>query len=239
MLADDVLERHEALVADGDEAVEDRRHLDPGEVLGAGLGVADDDREVERQPGDVGERVGRVDGQRGEDGEDPVLEELLAELLLVAVELGPAQELDAVPAERRAAGPNRARAWRSISSRLLGPDRLEHARAASGPLAARTATPAAIRRLRPATRTMKNSSRLLAKIARKRARSSSGRSGSSASSRTRWLKRSQESSRSMNRSSYFSTRRDRLGVGHVGRLDVEGVGGVPERLGHRALVHRG
>ena len=42
------------------------------------------------------------------------------------------------------------------------------------PEAARTATPAAIRRLRPATRTMKNSSRLLAKIARKRVRSSSG-----------------------------------------------------------------
>ena len=45
------------------------------------------------------------------------------------------------------------------------------------PEAARTATPAAIRRLRPATRTMKNSSRLLAKIAAKRTRSSSGRLG--------------------------------------------------------------
>ena len=41
--------------------------------------------------------------------------------------------------------------------------------------------PVAIRRLSPATRTMKNSSRLLAKIARKRARSSSGTSGSAAS----------------------------------------------------------
>ena len=43
------------------------------------------------------------------------------------------------------------------------------------PDAERVATPVAIRRFRPATRTMKNSSRLLAKIARKLARSSSGR----------------------------------------------------------------
>ena len=42
------------------------------------------------------------------------------------------------------------------------------------PLAARTAIPASMRRLRPATRTMKNSSRLEAKIARNLARSSSG-----------------------------------------------------------------
>ena len=42
------------------------------------------------------------------------------------------------------------------------------------PEAERVATPVAMRRFRPATRTMKNSSRLLAKIARKLARSSSG-----------------------------------------------------------------
>ena len=159
-----------------DEAAEGRRHLDPREVLGAGLGVAYDDREVERQPGDVGERVGGVDGQGGEDREDPVLEELLADLLLLAVELGPADDLDAlaaqlgqqvdqrprVPLHQRAAA--RSTACSSCSRGI-------------SPLAARTATPAAMRRLRPATRTMKNSSRLLAKIARKRARSSSGRVG--------------------------------------------------------------
>src|ERR1700744_1466200 len=63
-----------------------------------------------------------------------------------------------------------------------------------------TGRPAAIRRIRPATRTMKNSSRLLAKMARKRTRSSSGTASSSASSRTRWLNRSQLSSRSRYRS---------------------------------------
>src|SRR5918996_2171856 len=71
----------------------------------------------------------------------------------------------------------------------------------SSPLAAGTATPAAIRRLRPATLTMKNSSRLLEKIARNLALSSRGRSGSSASSSTRVLKASQDSSRSRYRSS--------------------------------------
>jgi hypothetical protein len=59
-----------------------------------------------------------------------------------------------------------------------------------------TGRPVAIRRIRPATRTMKNSSRLLAKIDRNLTRSSSGRDSSSASSSTRWLNLSQLSSRS-------------------------------------------
>ena len=45
------------------------------------------------------------------------------------------------------------------------------------PLVLSTGSPAAIRRIRPATRTMKNSSRLLAKMARNRTRSSSGTVG--------------------------------------------------------------
>ncbi len=68
------------------------------------------------------------------------------------------------------------------------------------PLALSTGSPADMRRIRPATRTMKNSSRLLAKMARNRTRSSSGMASSSASSSTRWLNRSQLSSRSRYRS---------------------------------------
>ena len=90
-------------------------------------------------------------------------------------------------------------AWRSISTDVLLQIFSSTSRGSS-PDAAGTATPAAMRRLRPATRTMKNSSRLFAKIARNRTRSSSGRSGSSASSRTRSLKCSHDSSRSRNRS---------------------------------------
>ena len=64
-----------------------------------------------------------------------------------------------------------------------------------------TGKPATIRRTSPATRTMKNSSRLVAKMARNRTRSSSGTDSSSASSSTRSLNLSQLSSRSRYRSS--------------------------------------
>jgi polyphosphate kinase len=63
------------------------------------------------------------------------------------------------------------------------------------PSAPRTPSPMLCRRFSPATRTMKNSSRLLAKIARNLARSSNGVAGSSASVSTRPLKSSQDSSR--------------------------------------------
>ena len=69
------------------------------------------------------------------------------------------------------------------------------------PLDEVTAMPVSMRRFRPATRTMKNSSRLEAKIAAKLARSISGRLSSWASSITRQLNLSQLSSRSKKRSS--------------------------------------
>ena len=69
------------------------------------------------------------------------------------------------------------------------------------PLELRTGRPIDMRRLMPATRTMKNSSRLLAKMARNLTRSSISVAGSSASVSTRPLKSSHESSRLRNRSS--------------------------------------
>ena len=63
-----------------------------------------------------------------------------------------------------------------------------------------TGRPVAMRRMRPAMRTAKNSSSALAKIAANLQRSSRGTFGSSASSRTRWANRSQLSSRSRYRS---------------------------------------
>ncbi len=90
-------------------------------------------------------------------------------------------------------------AWRSCSLYAL-------ARISSSwstgfiPVAAGTARPVAMRRLSPATRTMKNSSRFEVKMDRKFTRSSSGRSSSSASSSTRALKSNQLISRSRKRS---------------------------------------
>ncbi len=100
--ADDVLERDEAGVAQRHEAVEVRRHLHPREVLLGRLRVPDQNGEVEREPRDVGEGVGRVDRQRREHRVDALLEELLAPLLLFAVEVGPADQRDALVAQRRA-----------------------------------------------------------------------------------------------------------------------------------------
>ncbi len=120
----------------------------------------------------------------------------------------------------------KTRAWRCISSRLPSQSSSSCSRG-SRPLAARTATPAAIRRLSPATRTMKNSSRLLAKMARKRVRSSSGSAGSSASSRTRWLKCSHDSSRSRNRSWNFSTAAISSASGTYGGSTSNVSGGCP------------
>ena len=106
---DDVLERHEALalhlgvevLLDEDEARQARRHLDAGEVLAARLGVLEQHREVERQAGDVGERVRRVDGERREHGEDALGEEVVEGLTVVLVEVVPAHDGDALLLEGR------------------------------------------------------------------------------------------------------------------------------------------
>ena len=77
MRRDHLLEGHESLaVGQPDEARQQRRHLDPGEPRLLSIRVADHHREVQREVGDVGERVGRVDRERGQHREDRGLEEL-------------------------------------------------------------------------------------------------------------------------------------------------------------------
>ena len=63
-------------VGQGHEAGQDGRHLDPGDAAIPGAGVHDPDDQVEREVGDVGEGMGLVDGQRGQDGEDLAVEDL-------------------------------------------------------------------------------------------------------------------------------------------------------------------
>ena len=72
---DDLLDEHEPVGADADEPRQQRWDLHPGEVLPSAFSVAHDDREVQRQPGDVGERVGRVDRERGQHREDVLVEQ--------------------------------------------------------------------------------------------------------------------------------------------------------------------
>ena len=119
--------------------------------------------------------MGRVDRQRRQHREDPVLEQPLAVLLLLAVEVGPADQLDALVRQRRhdlVAEQARVPLHQLAATWSRSP---RAPRAAAARTRRGRPRPAAIRRLRPATRTMKNSSRLLVKIARKRTRSSSGR----------------------------------------------------------------
>ena len=83
---DDRLEGHE-LLPGGHETVEALGHLHPREALLARVGVDREHAEREREPGDVGERLARPDGERGEHREDLALEVRLepAELLVGAV----------------------------------------------------------------------------------------------------------------------------------------------------------
>ena len=89
---DHLLERHEPLaVGHHHEPGQQVGHLHPGEAPLAGDRVAEQHGEVQRQVRDVGERVARVDGERGEHREDPLLERLDEVLLVVVVELVPAR----------------------------------------------------------------------------------------------------------------------------------------------------
>ncbi len=116
---------HEPLVAEGHEPGEDRRDLHAGEMFLAALGVADRDREVEREPGDVRERVCRVDGEWREHREDPLGEQLLHLLLLVDVELTPPQHRDALADEARHQVVPEELAVAAHQVPRLAPDRLE------------------------------------------------------------------------------------------------------------------
>ena len=74
---DEVLDRQEGDRSSSGSSVATRHqarhvvgHLHTREPLGAALGVADGDGQVEREAGDVGERVRGVDGQRRQHRED-------------------------------------------------------------------------------------------------------------------------------------------------------------------------
>ncbi len=79
-------------------------HLHAREVLSAGCGILHGDREIEAQPADVGERMGRVDGQRGQDREDLFVEVRRQTRAFLGIEVGPADDRDALVGERRTHG---------------------------------------------------------------------------------------------------------------------------------------
>ncbi len=99
---DDLFEGDVTLAVGHDhEAGQQVGHFDPGEAALTGVGIAHHHRQVQRQVGDVRERVAGIDGQRGEHRENLVLE-LLDELLaVVVIQLIPVGKVDADLAQSR------------------------------------------------------------------------------------------------------------------------------------------
>ena len=190
LLGDQVLERDERrAVAGRDEARQHLlRDLHARERLDARQRVAHDHGERQRQVGDVGERPpearrpaasgpGRSGGgsaRRARAAPRPPTSSTPTMRMPCSASCGPQLLLQAAALARDALAVHPA-------DRV---DRLGR-RAAVG---SGSSMPASTWSCRPATRTMKNSSRLAAKIAQNFTRSSSGTSGSSASSSTRSLK---------------------------------------------------
>ena len=92
---DHLFERYPLVgVADAQEAGRPRWHLDAGGEVVVDRRVAQHHREVEREVGDIGERMPRVDGERGEHRKDPRPEDVPEFVALADREVGPAHHAD-------------------------------------------------------------------------------------------------------------------------------------------------
>ena len=102
MVRDEVFERDEpqqpaVVIRQLDEPRQHRRHLEPGELLLARLGAAHPHREVERQAGDVGERMRGVDRERHQHREDLGGEDLVERQPVGRGEVHPARRCGCRP----------------------------------------------------------------------------------------------------------------------------------------------
>ena len=98
----DLLEGHESLAAgQRKQSVDVRRDLHPGEPGRVVVAAADLDADVERQVGDVGEGMARVDGQRGDHRQDEAVEQVVEVVAVGLVEFVPVAEFDALGGQRR------------------------------------------------------------------------------------------------------------------------------------------
>ncbi len=201
--ADHLLQRDEALhaalaVRQADEAVDLRRHADERVHRPPVMDARELQRQREAEIGDEGERVRRVDGERREHGEDVAEEEVVQHRAVGLVDVGAVHQHDAARNQLRA----QLAPARLLVLGQLGDGGGDERQLLGGgePVGAAAAESSRTCSFRPATRTMKNSSRLLAEMERKRSCSSSGCSRLEASSSTRRLNSSQDSSRLMKRS---------------------------------------
>ncbi len=106
MVGDEVFQAQEShlpetlALVDAHEPRQHLRHFEARELLLARTRVAHPHGEVERKPGDVGEGVRRVDGERHQHGEDLLREDLAHLNLVRLVELIPGGDRDARRLER-------------------------------------------------------------------------------------------------------------------------------------------
>ena len=101
MGGNELLDRQQpVLVERGDVAGQRWRDLEAGESLLGVVGVDDAQGQVERQVGDLGKGVGRIDREGGEDRKNSVVEHLAQMAAVVDVELIPRAKADALGVQR-------------------------------------------------------------------------------------------------------------------------------------------
>ncbi len=98
---DHFFQGHETGLAHLDEALQDRGHLDARKLTRLGLRVEQQHRNIERQPRDVGEGMGRIDGKRCEHRIDALGEQFVHLLALGVVELIPTHQFNSLGGELR------------------------------------------------------------------------------------------------------------------------------------------
>ena len=101
---DELLGGQIAALVDRHQTGEQVGHLDPGEAVLAGLGIANEHGDRQGEVGDVGEGMARVDRQRGEHGEDALLVDLGHRLAIGLGEIAPAHDGDAGSGQCRRQG---------------------------------------------------------------------------------------------------------------------------------------
>ena len=97
---DEVVALLVGLVGEGNDARQDARHLDDGQVGVEPISLEMDD-DIEALVEKLGEGMRRIDRQRREDREDLVVEELLEVLALRLRDIGEVMELDVLHGEAR------------------------------------------------------------------------------------------------------------------------------------------
>ena len=102
VVAHDLLDGHETLpIGESDESGNVRRDLHSGETMRLGDRIVEQDRKVQREVGNERERVGRIDREGGQHGEDRRFEHRLEFRAVFLRQVGVRDDLDSLGREGR------------------------------------------------------------------------------------------------------------------------------------------